>query len=31
LEGGRIQVNVSHHSAVVNQSEKRGDLVAVQS
>lgn len=32
LEAGRIHVNVSHRSAFVNQSEKRGaDLIAVQS
>lgn len=30
LEAGRIHVNVSHRSAVLNQSEKR-DLIAVQS
>ncbi|CAM6042630.1 unnamed protein product [Sphagnum compactum] len=30
LEAGRIHVNVSHRSAVANQSEKRGDLIAVQ-
>lgn len=31
LEAGRIHVNVSHRSAVINQSEKRRDLIAVQS
>ncbi|CAK9277147.1 unnamed protein product [Sphagnum jensenii] len=31
LEAGNVHVNVSHHSAVGHQSEKRGDLIAVQS
>ncbi|CAM6025460.1 unnamed protein product [Sphagnum balticum] len=31
LEAGNVHVNVSHHSAVGHQLEKRGDLIAVQS
>ncbi|CAM6034206.1 unnamed protein product [Sphagnum compactum] len=31
LEAGNVHVNVSHHSAIGHQLEKRGDLIAVQS
>lgn len=31
LDAGRIHVNVSHRTGSINQSEKRNDLIAVQS